>query len=724
MRTISRVDGLVTLVAVHLAIPAIAQTAQPGSEGGDQEMKVGEGTEIKAPDSKRRKSVVLEEVVVTAQKREESLQDVPISIAVLGGAELDTSTLQDANEVLMSVPGVSRLHSLFGNASMLVVRGVAGANAFNSGGATAAYYLDTLPFGFVKTAFGPDTDVYDLDRIEVLRGPQGTLYGASALNGVVRVLTRDANLNEFELKARGLTSSTENGGWGYRGDTAINVPVIDGKLAARAVVGYESQEGWIDRPNNRDANDLSSFNARLKVNAQPTEQLSIGASAWISRADYDAPPNGEGDVNSSLVNEPIANDYNTFGLKIGYELPWLSITSTTSYIDYTNRSLLDLTAIGLPAMDELRIEADTFAQEVLFSSRTDGVWRWHIGGMYRDSEDLYSEFLPELIPTPDATLNTSKSYAAFGEVTRRLADGKFEITAGLRYFEDDVGLREKSSFSGAPPEELVRADDTFDSVTPRVVLTWHADEQLTAYASYSEGFRSGVLQAPVVLRVAPLPPAKPDKLKNYELGGKGSLFGGVLGFDAAVYYMDWLDVQQSITVRYQGNPFSGVVNSESASGLGVDLGMTARPIDALELTANLSWNDLTFDEDVFSGGVVRTAKGERTNFSPEYTASTAANYLFQLGGSGFTGQLSASMNYTSPTVDQEITGGVFSRVENDSLWIGRVSLMISAADHWRTTLFVDNVNNERASTIASPSVPDWATRMRPRTTGLQLDYTF
>src|SRR5687767_1647963 len=140
----------------------------------------------------------LEEIIVTAQKREERLQDVPISISVLSGAELDQLTSDGVLEALERVPGVVATAPMAGSGAQLTVRGVSAGGATFNGSSPIAYYLDSVPFGLVKTAIVPDSNIYDLNRVEVLRGPQGTLYGASAQNGVVRVLTNDANPNEFE----------------------------------------------------------------------------------------------------------------------------------------------------------------------------------------------------------------------------------------------------------------------------------------------------------------------------------------------------------------------------------------------------------------------------------------------------------------------------------------------------------------------------------------------
>lgn len=269
--------------------------------------------------SDERRRPRIEEVVVTAQKRTERLQDVPISISVLGGSDLDRSTAEGITESLNSVPGVLAQASYIGGGTQIAVRGVAASSTLLHGSSPIAYYLDSVPFGLIKTSVAPDSNAYDLERVEVLRGPQGTLYGASALNGVVRVLSKDADLEEFQFKARTSASGTERGGdVNYRADLAANVPIVEGKLAARAVVGYDNQSGWIDRPNEKDANDAELRNMRLKLNAQPIDELSVGLSVWLSRAKYGAPSMANDNGRYSIAAyEPMLTDYDTYGLKIG-----------------------------------------------------------------------------------------------------------------------------------------------------------------------------------------------------------------------------------------------------------------------------------------------------------------------------------------------------------------------------------------------------------------------
>jgi iron complex outermembrane recepter protein len=689
----------------------------------------------------------LEEVVVTAQKRVERLQEVPISISVLSGEELDKSSVPGITEALRRVPGVVVMaDSVRAGGTQLALRGVAASGPTYNGASPVGYYLDSVPMVQIRQAFVPDSNAFDLERVEVLRGPQGTLYGVNAENGLVRVLTRSANLNEFELKARSTLSSTDQGGENYRGDLALNVPLIAGKLGVRAVAGYQSLAGWIDQPNDRDINDEQVRNYRLKLNAQPTEALSVGLSAWRSNGDRGASSVADDDGRAvSVLDQPAQSDFEAYSLNIGYDFSRVSLTSMTSYVDYGSSDVADLTSVAVafaPFVDffigqtfATRFWSKTLSQELLINSTEGEMWRWTVGAFYRDTTDQFSEDSP-VISIFGRTVDTAESYAVFGELSRRFLNRQLEWTLGLRYFNDETTVRTPVFQSLDPNFDAavlaLRGKDSSHAATPRTVLTWYPNSDLTVYGSYSEGFRSGLLQTPpVAIGSSFVPPVRPDKLHNYEIGAKGNVLSGRLTFDAAVYFIDWDDVQQNLCVPNPAaaNCFITVTNGESASGPGIDLGMTVRLVDRLDFGLSVSWNDLQFDESVVtSAGFLLFAKGDRLGYSSERTAGAFATYGFPIGN-GLNGSLSASTTYSSRQIDRGFSPAADATIiAGDSMLIGRASFAVeSADDRWTATLFVDNVNNwdgsaGPASTLGN--IPLWYPRVRPRTIGVQLDYRF
>ena len=504
-------------------------------------------------------SAALGEIIVTAQKRAENIQNVPISISVLGGRDLDKLTFEGVTDALNSVPGVAATVGFQGGATQISVRGVSAAGPLFDASSPIGYYLDSVPFGLVRSAIAPDANVFDLDRVEVLRGPQGTLYGASALNGVVRVLTKDADLNDFDFKARTSASTTDGGGGNYGGDMAVNLPIVEGKVAARVVLGDEYFSGWINSPNKNHVNDEAIKNLRLKINALPTDDLSIGMSIWHSQIDDGAPPISLNNRTiTATASEPIATDYTAYGLRVGYDFSRFMVSSNTSYLDYRNNSDLDespngLTDHGVPIPLYGDLTSKVLSEELLVNSKLDGPFKWSTGAFYRDARDQAYQTLGDIIPAPVDFSDRSKSWAIFGEVGQRFLGDRLEWTLGLRHFQDQVGTQQNVLFGQPPGSALLQQGATYNATTPRAVLTWFPSPDLTVYASYSQGFRSGFPQDYLTLLSAPnFPTLKPDKLTNYEIGAKGAFLDRRVLLDSSIYYIDWKDVQQPLGIPFNG----------------------------------------------------------------------------------------------------------------------------------------------------------------------------
>lgn len=700
---------LIVPIALALGSPAVVAAPEVQADGGKSTSQ----------------TALLEEVMVTAQKREERLLSVPISISAVAGEVLDASSSVGVTDALTQVPGVTAQVGVQGGGTQIGIRGVSAAGAQGNGSSPIGYYLDSVPFGFVKTAFTPDPNAYDLKRIEVLRGPQGTLYGAGGENGLVRVLTSDADTHEFGLKGRATLSSTDGGGTNYRGDMAINVPVIQDKLAIRGVLGYGSMDGWIDSPNAKDINDARLQTYRLKLEATPSDNLSIGLSAWSNRNDYDAPSVAdENRSTKATAAQPIEDDFDAYGATVGYDFSSFSLLSMTSYIDYDNLGRLDLTSLGVPGlMLETGFGSTVLSEELLLTSALENSpWRWSAGLFYREADDkLTSQFLlPGTFQT--VYLDHSNSWAVFGEISRKFLEDQMEWTLGVRYFKDDVSTDGNYTTS---PDRVYHAADSFDAVTPRAVLTWHPSTSVTVYGSYSEGFRSGFPQGAAVAQLQPdFPSVKPDKLHNFEVGAKGDFLDGKLSLDASLYYMRWNDVQLTLVIPYINNAtITAPVNGDSASGPGVDFSLTLRPIDALTLGASLSLNQLQLDKDVVINGTVIWAEGDHLGYSSDTTGAAFANYRFAIGSGGVQGSLSVSATYTSAQEHRIFRGSGAPYIsEGKPFTVSRASLALDWNQRWSATLFVDNISNSngRYPGVAA-NVTDWYARVRPRTFGLQVD---
>ena len=710
------------------------------------------------------------EVIVTAQKRSESLQKVPISVTVLGGKLLDKQGQGGTLEALQQTPSITTSMSDAGGMTQVSIRGVAPAIAFGDGSTTVGYYVDGVPFSLVRSAAVPNTDDYDLSSIEVLRGPQGTLYGATSLNGVVNINTNDANPSHFDAKARVGAATTEGGGLSYRGDAEVNIPIIQDKLAIRLVVGDEHEGGWINIPNigQKNANTTDDTTLRLKIDIRPIDNLKIDLTAWNSH-DLEAEPAFaiNGIQPYTYVASPSVTNYNAYNGKIVYDLPFASISSSTSYIglsqtvftDYSAEVTTNANANEKTANYELisRLPASILSEEFLINSRNSGPWRWQAGVFYRDEHNDVFQTLPAFwggtvaAPNNDYFRDETIQTAYFGEITRTLDDDHFEVTAVLRDFHDSYGTYTFGGINNPSPSNPLQFLDydsqhaTAHAVTPRFVLSWLPNPNTTLYATYSEGFRSGLEQNPLVVSEPgnPFtePPANPDKLKNSEIGAKGRLWNNLITYDVSLYYIKWLDIQENGEAQScNANgcvPVGGTINGKSASGPGVDLSLGYHPFKGLDFGFDFSENHLVNDANVYPAGVgvgpnngAVYLKGQRTPYSPEYTADAHVDYGWPLNEQ-LDAKASLSGNYRSQEVaiypSLQATGIGYSSCNNGNYCYNSgsptlVNASFEIANHNNQTVRLYATNLTNWNGLVTPAyVENTAFRNRPRTFGIQFE---
>ncbi len=697
----------------------------------------------------------LQEVIVTAQKREERLQDVPISIAVLDAKTLDQQPGGGTLEALAQVPGISEAVSDAGGMTQISIRGVSPAVPFGDGSTTVGYYVDGIPFALGRSAAVPNTNDFDMARIEVLRGPQGTLYGATALNGVVRLVTNDADPTQFEAKARVGTAATDGGSESYQGDAAVNIPIIQDKLAARLVVGDDYGGGWIDQPHldKTDANWTNARTVRLKVDIRPIDDLKIDLTAWDSYYKENAGSFGINGIQARTYNAtPSTTHFDAFNGRIVYDLPFATLSSSTSYMNFNQDIYTDADngiapLIASPAaVLYSHLPAIVLTEEFLINSRNSGDWRWQVGAFYRDAHNDTYQTLPIAFGTDHvASRDKSESEAVFGQATRTFDNDHFEVTGGLRYFTDDYGTETLDLTNSAVPFFSPHA--TASAVTPRLVLAWLPNQYTNIYASYSVGFRSGLEQTPLALEVeSNFPPARPDKLYNYEVGAKGSLWGGVVTYDASVFYIKWKDIQQNGQLEFCNPacvPVGGTINGTSASGPGFDLSLALQLTRGLSLGVAFSENNLTEDANVYPSGVgvgpnngAVYVKGDRTPFSAQYTANAHLDYgwalsdrfdaRFEISGDYRSSELiilppaqGSTLNTTAYTI---CNGGNFCYFSNSPT---NLNARFEIANHHNQTLslYATNLTNWSGYTVP-PTEQSTEIRERPRTVGIQFQMTY
>lgn len=670
-------------------------------------------------------NVMLEEIVVTAQKRgEQVLSDVPISIAVLQGADIESSGARGVADILNQIGGVNLVEDEPGRSS-ISIRGASAGNNKLTGTSPVGFYLDELPFSFVNHAVLPDANAYDLDRVEVLRGPQGTLYGASSLNGVVRVLTKDADLEEFEFKTRTRFSSTESSEDNYSGDIAVNVPLVPGKLAIRGVASYADMGGFIRKATESDFNDSEVGSYRVKINATPTEKLDLEFGVSASRVDNNGPSLALDDMTTPFLGEQgDTRDYESYNFIVDYDFDSFAVTSATGYLELTESTAFDFLIAGtVPVSLDEELDAEILSQEVRFASQSEGPLQWTAGLYYRDVEQRFQQAVPAFFSFPLAFTDASEQFAFFGELSRTFLDEKIEVTGGIRYFEDTVTTTETSTLSGGTAGPLLGSvESDFDAVTWRTVVSYYPSDDLSLYGSIATGFRSGINQAPVSLVADPTLEAQvdADSLITYELGAKGSGLDGRLMYEGAVFYTDWEDAQL-VTLTSLGT--AAIVNAEPVTGFGLDGSVTARVSERFTVHGNVGWNDLTIDGNVLQQGAVLFPKGGRMNSSPKLTAGINGEYHFPVADADLEGRIMVGARYTSELLQREIINGIPSLSMSDDILLAYLRAGVES-EKWSAMLFVENLTNEDGALDgASLSVPTQS-RLRPRTIGLQLTFDY
>lgn len=668
--------------------------------------------------------VQLQEVVVTAQRRgNERLLDTPISVGVLSGSDLDAGSSRGVSDVLNQVGGVSVIETEPGN-SQIAIRGVVPDQY--TGTSTTGYYLDEVPFAFVTTAQLPDINDFDLSRVEVLRGPQGTLYGVNALGGVVRVLTNDADLDAFGTKVRLRGSDTDYGRGNGGADGEINIPLIPGELGIRAVAGYSYLSGYIASSITGEThiNDSKDQSYRVKLGFKPNDFLTLKLGVTRSQLDNGAPSQSNSDLTTPFPGDQqdrrVYDTYNAIA-----ELHWetVSLLSSTSYFDYsanTNQGL-DLAAT-LPIIYFQHFGLNSVSQEFRLSSHLQDPWQWSAGALYKDTTQTLSQNVQPYLPGLYEEKNESKSYAVFGELTRAFSEDQLELTGGLRYFNDRLVSTDVSNFFGSPL--LGPRPANFDHVTGRFVLTYKPQKDQMLYSSITSGFRSGLNQTAEVAAVEPaFPSTKPDSLITYEVGSKGALRDSRVTYDLAVYYTDWKDIQQGLILPIG---FFAGVNAGKASGMGVDGSLAYQPVDGLTLQANIGWNGLKLDADVLQpgGSAVLFYSGDRLNDSAEWTGSVSGSYRAPTPVAGMNPVVSASYTYRSSIVLRYLTGPALTTSQSEAIGTLKAGVGLESA-HWSVQLYGDNLtNNRNAVTPPDPTYGDNSVRLRPLTVGLQTAFRF
>lgn len=679
------------------------------------------------------------DIIVTAQRRSERLQDVPISIAAFSGDQIAERGIATSKEIGQLTTGI--VIATDDSAVVPFIRGIGSNTAILGEVGSVATYLDGV---YLPETTGAVYELANIESIEVLKGPQGTLFGRNTSGGAINIRTKapsftttgsfEASYGRFDaLNLRGFLSG----------------PVSD-KIAVSVASNYSRQDGYInDLVRGGKIDGAKRFAIRGAILFQPTDRLDITVSGDYLRNDdptgaavsalngyfgqtaASIAPRGPRDYIGSI--KPAQDVLQAGGsLKAVYDVGFGNLTALTAYrytrinsaieVDRTPEQLIDLTDHRL---------VHVFSQELQLSSNNDGPFTWLIGGYYSDSDAAYSPvtLIGSLAGGTTAIYNKAKSTIYAGFVNGTYKFGDFEVTGGLRYNKDVKSY--VGSVNGFPIVTPGMVRETWNSLTPRVVLSYHPNRDLLLYASYTAGFKSGAYNTTAFALV----PIDPEKVKAYEVGLKISPTPGVT-VNSALFWYDRTNEQ----VQAQ-DPVSGLQNLENAAksrSKGAEIEITARPLPGLSLQAGASYLDaryLSFPEAIvytptpvgpgmIPGSLGNTAtstdiSGERTERSPKWNFTLAGSYKIELANGGSivpSGNIYRTSSYVFGAGGRLRQPG-FTLINAELAWNLPNGVTLAA---WGRNL----TNKTYYINFKSNAFSDSGTANEPRTYGVRASYRF
>jgi iron complex outermembrane receptor protein len=644
----------------------------------------------------------LETMTVTAEKREGDVQDIAGSLVVLDEVRIEDSGLGSVRDIVAMTPNLYVTDT--GASSFASLRGI-GASMI--GAPTVGVYIDD-----VYTTLGLDAGLVDVERVEVLRGPQGTLYGRNSEAGVINVVTKKPG------KAWEGRFSADGGAFdSYEGTVVFSGPLLRDALAFRGVLRYRESDRWFEnRFNGSDeACNEEKLDGRFTFSATPSERLDLKLSYEVRRhenpnyANFALFHQGGAlrkNVNVDYMGES-DRDTDVVSLKAGYDFGDMRLVSISSFINEDSLAANDVDFMPIELMNmTIRSETTTFSQEFrLHSTDASSPLQWLLGGffLYEEKDGSYSMFMNFMnmgMGIPGETLTaksetTTTGGALFGEATYTFAE-RLHLTLGLRYDREEQEFDYNQpqpgpglSMMGYGPESGSR-DDSHDAWLPKAALSYDLTPNVMPYVSVSRGFRSGGYNTVDNLGSS----FEPEFTWNYEAGIKTTWLDKRLQLNAALFYIDWTDMQ--VEVLTAGGSAVYVNNAAEASSQGFELELAARPVAGLDLFAGFAYTDAEYDDysvgaDVYDGNTITDV--------PEYTFNVGGTYRFGPG-------LFASLLYThfgAVTIDVENT----REQEDYGLLSGRLGY---ESDKFDIYLYARNLLDEEYTTRQVQTMGHWAGR--------------
>jgi outer membrane receptor protein involved in Fe transport len=691
-------------------------------------------------------------IIITAQKRTQRLIDVPQSVSVISGESLDRQHAERLSDYLTRIPSANVVESQAGN-SRIVLRGI------NTGGvgATVATYIDETPFGSATSLangaiLAPDLDPFDIARVEVLRGPQGTLYGANSLGGLVKYVTVAPDPRAFGGAAELGGEEVSHGDLGWWARAAANVPAS--KDAALRVSGfYRRDPGYVDDPaKGADINDGHTYGGRASFLVSPNDALKIRLTAMLENlrsngtnaVDLDPitlRPAYGALTHERLIDEPNDIRDRIYNATIDYDFGPVTLVSASSYGTVNQHLFEDASAVygplltgalGIPlgAGVDQHLSQGRFTQEVRLASTDNRILEWTLGGFYTHEKNRLGQDLYAVDGVTGATIasfdglvvvalpSRYSEYAGFGNATWHIVP-KFDLTAGGRWSHNKQSEEQNTSgvlVGGAS----VFAGKSSDSVfTYAVAPSFKPNANTRIYARIAKGYRPGGPNAVSPLASDAVPRTfGPDTTTNYEIGVKTETKDHLLSLEAAAFLIDWKDIQLLAQIDNLGVN----VNGGAARSKGVEFTAGLNPSRSLSLYATGSYVDAYLTENAPSA--VGGFTGDPLPYNPKWQWTIGGEYERPMSPN-VTGHAGLSWHYTGVRYADFQAGAPQQRLPAYSQVDAHVGVDVG---RFRIDAFAHNLTNSRGITnvgfFGDVNGNLAAAVIRPRSVGLALGYRY
>lgn len=709
----------------------------------------------------------LDRVVVTAAKREQSVREVPGSVSAVTQQQLQDQGAQSLADYVQKTPGVV-FNSYQPGVSHVVVRGITTSAGNPQGQPTTGYFLNDVPLiepGW--TIAIPDIDAFDLNRVEVLRGPQGSLFGSASMGGAVNYIANLADASGFDAAVEAGLSSTRNADVGHSLKGMVNVPVKQDVFAIRAVAQHRGAPGYIDNLGTGEdgANDLSVSGGRLSMLLTPSESTTL---TWLSLfQQIDSDDNAYripelGDLaRYTSTPEFTETDITVHSLRWDQDLGWGTLTALASRQEKSQDWRFDLT----PYLDGYNADLGTDSDGPLFvnsggestgnsyelrlASADSDRFEWLVGAMVFDTrKNLHEQlgapgFAAELdastdprfgpgtgaVVSPDGDVFnafyarvTGKEQALFGEASIHF-NPRWTLSLGGRAFKTRVRVVDTTvGVDVYPLPSLQTADDNTEEsgFQPKVSLRYRPSDRFMVYALRSEGFRFGVPNNSSVTQHDIPEGSRSDALVNHELGVRADFADGRLLLDATVFHIDWSDIQLRLQTPEPVVNYAG--NGGKASSRGVELSTQWRASEHFDWTGSVTWQEARLDEDVFILWYGTAPKGSRLPGSADWSVANQLNWRFD---GTFAPTLMVSHTWLSEGISDlnSAVPGVAPNEQGDyHQFDARFRMSFGNTD---VTLFGTNLADERGVTRTVPEAYGLGQGiLRPRTFGVTVHWRY